>query len=110
MISTFRIGFGRAVLTVTLLGSVYLAGAARADELSTVAVTIRDQHFSPSDIHVAAGKAVIVAISNDDSTAEEFDSGALKVEKMIAPGATARVLLRSLGPGKYPFMSEYDSD
>lgn len=103
---------GRAALAVALLGGFFLAGAAgagtaRADEVATIPVTIKEHQFAPADIHVAAGKPAILMVKNADGTAEEFDSSALKVEKVIAPGATAQVRLRPLSPGQYPFMGEY---
>jgi hypothetical protein len=49
-------------------------------------------------------------VHNQDATAEEFDSSALKTEKVIAGGSTGTVRLRPLGAGKYPFMGEYHAD
>jgi hypothetical protein len=98
--------------TAWLLG-VCLAVAApavRADEPPAIPVTIRDHRFTPAEIHVPTGKPVILRISNEDSTVEEFDSTALKVEKVIAGGMWGLVRLRPLGPGRYPFMGEYHAD
>jgi hypothetical protein len=46
---------------------------------------------------------------NQDATAEEFDSTALKVEKVVAGNSEGDVHIRPLSPGKYPFMGEYHS-
>ena len=81
-----------------------------ADDAAPIAVTIKDHKFSPSEIHVPAGKPATLKITNQDPTAEEFDSTALKVEKVIAGGTWGLVHLSPLGPGKYPFMGEYHSD
>ena len=81
-----------------------------ADEPTKIDVTIKDHRFSPSEIHVPAGKPSVLNIKNQDPTAEEFDSSALKVEKVIAGGKSATVRLRPLAPGRYPFMGEYHSD
>ena len=51
----------------------------------------------------------MLTIKNEDATAEEFDSSALKIEKVIAGGTYGTVRLRPLGPGRYPFMGEYHS-
>jgi hypothetical protein len=59
---------------------------------------------------VPAGKATTLKITNQDPTAEEFDSTALKVEKVIAGGTWGLVHLSPLGPGKYPFVGEYHAD
>ena len=81
-----------------------------ADDLLNINVTIRDHRFSPSEIRIPAGKPTQLTIKNEDATAEEFDSAALKVEKVIAGGRTASVRLRPLGAGRYPFMGEYHAD
>jgi plastocyanin domain-containing protein len=81
-----------------------------ADDLNNIPVTIKDHCFIPSEIHVAAGKPVVLIISNEDPTVEEFDSPALKIEKVIAGGTFGSVRLRPLGPGRYPFSGEYHPD
>lgn len=92
-----------AVLSVAALAAV-------ADEIANIPVTIKDHKFSPAEIHVAAGKPVILTITNLDPTVEEFDSSALQIEKVIGGGQYGTVRLRPLGPGRYPFMGEYHSD
>ncbi|MBK5197508.1 MAG: cupredoxin domain-containing protein [Methyloceanibacter sp.] len=81
---------------------------ARAE--TAIDVTIKDHRFTPAEIHVPAGKAAVLNIKNEDATAEEFDSSALKVEKVIAGGKQGTVRLRPLDPGRYPFMGEYHED
>ena len=98
----------RAVFIALVLGS--LIASARGDEPPTIAVTIKDHRFSPAEIHVPQGKPVILKITNEDPTPEEFDSSALHVEKVIAGGTYGTVRLRPLGPGHYPFMGEYHPD
>lgn len=102
-----------ASLSRTLLGTLALlalALPAGADEPATIAVTLRDHRFSPAAIHIPQGKPVILKITNQDPTPEEFDSTALKVEKVIVGGTYGTIRLRPLGPGRYPFMGEYHAD
>ena len=96
-------------LAVFLLAQTVRPPLAKADDPLTIEVTIKDHQFAPAEIHVPAGKPVILRITNADSTAEEFDSSALKVEKVIAGGMYGTVRLRPLGAGRYPFMGEYHS-
>jgi plastocyanin len=84
-----------------------LLSPALAEDPATIEVTIKNHEFSPAEIHVPAGKPVILHIQNQDATVEEFDSSALKVEKVIAGGTYGTVRLRPLGSGRYPFMGEY---
>ncbi len=101
---------GRAALAAIPLAGLCLAGAASADDLTKIDVTIKDHVFSPAEIHVAAGKPSLLTIKNEDPTVEEFDSTALQIEKVIVGGTYGTVRLRPLGPGRYPFMGEFHSD
>jgi hypothetical protein len=84
--------------------------AASADEPPTINVTLKDHKFAPAEIHVAVGKPTVLLVRNQDSTPEEFDSTALKIEKVIVGGTYATIRLRPLGPGRYPFMGEFHPD
>jgi len=99
-----------AAVVALLAAWVLVAGSARGDDLIVIAVTIKDHRFSPSEIHVPAGRPVRLDISNEDPTAEEFDSRALKVEKVIAGGKSGSVRIRPLERGRYPFVGEYHED
>jgi hypothetical protein len=72
--------------------------------------TADDHRFTPSEIHVVTGKPTVLHVKNEDATAEEFDSSALKVEKVIAAHASGIVRLRPLAPGRYPFEGEFHDD
>ena len=74
-----------------------------------IAVTLQNHIFSPAEIHVKANTPAIIALTNKDSTAEEFDSTSLKVEKVVAGNSSGNVRIRALAPGRYPFMGEYHS-
>lgn len=101
----------RSISVPVLLAALGLAvPRTLADEVTTIPVTIKDHKFSPAEIHVAAGKPVVLTITNEDPTVEEFDSSALQIEKVIGGGQYGTVRLRPLGPGRYPFMGEYHSD
>jgi hypothetical protein len=95
-------------VAVVSIGAVSTPPAG-ADDVPNIAVTLKDHQFTPSEIHVPQGKPVTLTITNADPTAEEFDSSALKVEKVIAGGTYGIVRLRPLAPGRYPFMGEYHS-
>jgi heme/copper-type cytochrome/quinol oxidase subunit 2 len=92
-----------------LVGSC-LFGAGPAAAQTVIEVTISDHRFMPSEIHVPAGQSVVLHIVNKDPLAEEFDSPALKVEKVIAGGRDGNVRLRPLDKGQYPFTGEYHVD
>ncbi|HXC57313.1 MAG TPA: cupredoxin domain-containing protein [Rhizomicrobium sp.] len=75
-----------------------------------IAMVLKDHRFAPAAIHVKAGVPNVIALTNNDDTAEEFDSTSLKIEKVVAGHSAGNVRLRPLAPGKYPFMGEYHSD
>ena len=87
-----------------------LAFPAVAKAEPAIDVTIKDHRFTPAEIHVPAGKPATLNVKNEDATAEEFDSSALKVEKVIGGGKEGTVRLRPLDPGRYPFVGEYHED
>ena len=94
-------------LAVFSIAALLAASPALAGD--PIAVTIKDHKFTPSEIRVKANVANVLAVTNQDSTAEEFDSSALKVEKIVAGNSTGNVRLRPLAPGRYPFMGEFHS-
>lgn len=89
-------------VAVVLLAAPAFAGA-------PIVVTLTNHKFSPATIHVKAGEPAVIKLVNNDGTAEEFDSSALKVEKVVAGHSSGNIRLRPLSPGKYPFMGEYHS-
>ena len=94
----------RVVLATAM---VLFSGAAFA--AGPIAMTLKDHKFAPSQIAVPANQPVVIHLVNQDATAEEFDSTALKVEKVVAGNSEGDVHIRPLDPGKYPFMGEYHS-
>jgi hypothetical protein len=103
-------GVSLAAAAFLLLAGLGLSGVSRADDAGGIDVTIKDHRFTPAEIHVKAGQPAILNVTNEDATAEEFDSDALKVEKVIAGGGKGTVRLRPLDAGRYPFSGEYHSD
>jgi plastocyanin len=81
-----------------------LAAPATAAEYN---LTLKNHRFTPSTIKVKAGTTNVIILKNEDATADEFDSESLKTEKVVAGGATGKIRLRPLAPGRYPFMGEF---
>lgn len=96
-------------LAFLTLGVLVLAASALADD-ATIPLKLKNHRFTPAEIHVKANVVNIIVMANDDPTAEEFDSTALKVEKVVAGNSSGNVRIRPLAPGRYPFMGEYHSD
>jgi len=92
-----------------LPAGVLLLLAACGPGSGAIPVTLKDHKFTPAEIRVPADRPVLLSVSNEDATAEEFDSSSLKVEKVIAGHDRGNVRIRPLAPGRYPFMGEYHS-
>jgi hypothetical protein len=95
---------------LALVAGLVIAAPLRADDATVISVVIENHRFTPSEIHVPAKKPAVLEIENRDATPEEFDSSALKVEKVIAGHDKGSVRLRPLDPGRYRFMGEYHED
>lgn len=95
-----------ALLAVATLLALTPA-AARAQEYT---LTIKDHKFTPTEIKVPANKRLQLTVVNDDATPEEFESHAMKVEKVIPGKSKAVVRIGPLKPGRYPFVGEFHED
>jgi len=86
------------------------ATAAHAEDVFATTITIRGHRFDPPEIHVPAGKRISLTVINADPLSEEFDSPALKVEKVIAGNSQGVVHISPLNPGRYDFVGEYHEE
>lgn len=100
----------RPLLVASCLVPLLVPAAAWGQDRSRLALTIKDHRFDPTELHAPAGQPLVIDVRNDDPTAEEFESGALGVEKVIAGGRSLPVRIRALEPGRYPFIGEYHAD
>jgi plastocyanin len=96
------------LLIVAVLG-VFCTGAL-AEDAYTATITLRDHRFEPAELHVPAGKRILLTVVNADPLSEEFDSSDLKVEKVIAGKSQGVVRFGPLNPGNYDFVGEYHED
>jgi hypothetical protein len=72
-----------------------------------LSIVIENHRFVPERLEVPAGKKVKVTVENRDATPEEFESGELKVEKVIPGKSKGIVFIGPLKAGEYPFVGEY---
>jgi hypothetical protein len=74
---------------------------------STVAITLKDNQFVPSEVHIPAGVKVKLVVRNDNPVASEFESIELHREKVVTPGAQISVFVGPLEPGSYEFFDDF---
>ncbi|HXL47719.1 MAG TPA: cupredoxin domain-containing protein [Xanthobacteraceae bacterium] len=97
-------GQGLAIVLAALgMASVH----AVAQELN---LAIRNHRFEPQEIRVPAGKRVSIYVTNEDASAEEFESPSLKVEKVIPGKSKGVVRIGPLTPGRYEFFGDFHAD
>ena len=104
-----NVGSASAALLVAaalLLGT----DAAGAQETITLAISIKDHRFEPSELRAPANKPITLRIKNLDPTPAEFESVRLRVEKVIAANGEGVVNLRPLAPGRYDFFDDFHKD
>ena len=77
--------------------------AAFAADMPEFQLAIENHKFIPDRIEVPAGRKVKLVVDNRDATAEEFESGALRIEKVIAGKGKGIVYVGPLEPGEHKF-------
>jgi hypothetical protein len=101
-----------SLFRVAALSALCLAPAclARADDLATYEITLKDHHFNPAEIHVPTGKPFFVVVTNASDAPDEFEMLIPALEKTLQPGQQGKVKIKPLGPGRFPFFGESDPD
>ena len=95
------------VTALAFATAITASGTALGQDALTV--TIKDHKFTPAEIKVPVNKRVRLTVINDDATPEEFESQALKVEKVIPGKSKAVVQFGPLKAGKYKFEGEFNA-
>jgi Cupredoxin-like domain len=93
-----------------LIALLSLASSRARCEDTVVLMTLKDHKFTPAEIHVKANTPTTVTLKNEDDQTEEFDSAALKIEKIVTGHAAGMMRWRPLRPGRYPFTGEFHSE
>lgn len=98
-----RMGTAGLAVVVALLG----AGVAQA-QYATVEIAVKDKHFEPAEIHAPTNNRIVIHVTNRDAAAMEFESHALKVEKVVAANGEAILRVGPLKPGRYDFFDDFN--
>ncbi|CDH45654.1 cupredoxin domain-containing protein [Candidatus Contendibacter odensensis] len=92
-------------MVALLAGSGYQSVCAQ--ETNIYQLVIKDHRFEPNVLHVPANQKFKLVVDNQDATSEEFESPALKLEKVIAGKQRATLNVGPLQPGSYDFIGEF---
>jgi hypothetical protein len=83
-------------------------GAANAQAATEIQLSYKDKKFDPAEITAPANTPVVIKLKNLDSKPMEFESKALKIEKVVAGSSDATINVRAQKPGRYDFVDEYN--
>lgn len=100
----------RGLVIAAVLAAVYGTTPSATASAQEFNLAIRNHKFEPGEIRVPANKRVSIIVSNEDATPEEFDSTALRVEKVIPGKSKGLVRIGPLAPGRYEFIGEFHAD
>jgi hypothetical protein len=99
------------VVSAVVLGLAIVIGMgaplAIAEEPTKISITLKDHKFSPAEPTTPAGKPIVIELENQDKTPAEFESKALRVEKIVPGGGKITMQVRALAPGRYRFYDDY---
>src|SRR5271157_4523029 len=100
-------GMKRVPAFLLLPALIALSTASYADEPVAIDLTLKDHKFEPAEIKAPAGRPIAITLKNEDDAVEEFDSNALRTEKIVTKHGTVTIKLKPLAAGHYPFQGEY---
>jgi Cupredoxin-like domain len=98
----------RAAAPALILAAALTAGAglARAQD-AVVNLTVKNHRFEPSAPRAPANRPLTIRVRNLDSTAMEFESVRLRVEKVVPANSEGVINVRALSPGRYEFFDDF---
>ena len=80
---------------------------AHAADEPTFPIEFKDGTLTPTRVEVPAKTRFRLELKNSGKTPAEFESNELKKEKVLAPGTTSSLIIRSLDPGEYNFFDDF---
>jgi hypothetical protein len=94
------------------LGAAVLiaAGISRAEDDPVFRIEFNDGKVTPQRLEVPAKRRFKLELHNVGTSPAEFESKELRKEKVLAPGASATLVIRTLDPGEYDFFDDFHPD
>jgi|SRR5271165_2876210 len=96
----------KIILPATLLAFA-LAGPARSADMPEFTLVIKDHAYHPSELKVPANTKFKLLVTNQDDTAEEFESTDFSRELVVMPKRTITVYIGPLHAGTYGFFGDF---
>ena len=95
-----------AVALFTFALSAFSAPAGAADE-PTFRIEFKDGAVVPGLVEVPAGTRFRLELANTGLSPVEFESTELRKEKVVPPGTTSVLVIRTLEAGEYAFFDDF---
>ncbi|CAH2600244.1 Cupredoxin domain-containing protein [Rhodovastum atsumiense] len=73
-------------------------------------VTLRRHRFEPAELHAPADTPIVLTVRNEDATAAEFGSAALKLGAVVAGQRQAVLRIPAQASGCYSFVGDCEAD
>src|SRR5208283_4132627 len=83
------------------------SGVSALAQSAVLNLSIKDHKFEPAEVRAPADQPITVTVKNLDSSAAEFESKDLKVEKIVAGGGEITLHVRPLAAGRYRFFDDF---
>lgn len=93
---------------VTALLPIAATGTANAQAATEIQLSYKEKKFEPAEISAPANSPIVIKLKNLDTKPMEFESKALKIEKVVAGASDATINVRAQKPGRYEFVDEYN--
>jgi hypothetical protein len=98
----------RSLVLILGVASLHAVGRpAHAADDPTFPIEFKDGTVTPTRIEVPAKTRFRLELKNTGKTPAEFESNEMKKEKVLAPGSTSSLIIRSLDPGEYKFFDDF---
>ena len=105
-----------AVCRIVMIGAttaallLACAGTGHAQQDPVFRIEFKDGSVTPRRLEVPANRRFVLELHNTGETPAEFESRELRKEKVLAPGTTSVLVIRTLDPGEYDFFDDFHAD
>lgn len=97
-------------MKLLILGSLFFSLSVFADELKVFHLTVKDGKFLTTDLQVPKGEKFKLEVTNEGSSAAEFESKELNREQVVPPHQTIKIFLGPLSAGEYKFFDDFNQE
>lgn len=89
-----------------LFAGLFFCGVLYAAE-EDFTLTIKDHRFTPKELKIPAGRKIKIVVKNEDATPEEFESYALRREKVVSGHSSVTLYVGPLKAGGYKYFGDF---